>query len=369
MNDDRTVEQIKALGLALIDQARAHRVIEPHADQSGYWFGGGSLCIAPDGNLLVVGRYRNAGDSTFGLAKGQRGAELAVFESSNRGASFCKRLSFSKSALGVDGHEVLSIEGAALMHSESGFELYVSTEKAGVEYPGDLEAFRKPGTGVWSIDRLAAAGLDGLTHSEPRPVRLPGGPGHLHIKDPSLARFDDGTTVLYFCSHPFSWASSNSGYALRQAGATEFGPPVHDFFARGNCWDVAATRVTDALTLPGELFERTQPVSLVFYDGAECMRPHEQSPNAVRRPRGYSCEELAGLAWFVGSALDQIERISRNQPLFVSPWGTGCCRYIHACTSPDGVYAAWQQGQISGAQPLVLNFLSWDEVRRVIAEA
>jgi hypothetical protein len=369
MNDEKIPNKLEALGLALVDQKKARRIVEPHADRSGYWFGGGNLCLAADGSLLLVGRYRNAGDSTYGLSKGERGAELAVFESRDRGAAFHKVLSFSKADLAVDGREVLSIEGAALSAGPTGFELFVSTEKAGVEYPAGLESYRKPGTGVWSIDRLAAPTLDGLAARTPEPLDLKCDPGNLHIKDPGLFRAGDGSVLLFFCSHPFSWSSSNSGYAIRPAGSACFGEAVHEFFARGNCWDVAAARMTDVLTLPGELFGRGEAVNLVFYDGAECLRQLPESPNAVRRPRGFSCEELGGLAWFSGGDFPRPRRISLNQPLFVSPWGTGCCRYIHACPAPEGIYAVWQQGQASGAQPLVMNFLAWDEVRRIVGGA
>jgi hypothetical protein len=61
----------------LIDQAVAYRAIEPHADQGWYWFGESRLCLASDGNLLVVDRYRNAANSTFASAKGRRSAEPA----------------------------------------------------------------------------------------------------------------------------------------------------------------------------------------------------------------------------------------------------------------------------------------------------
>ena len=368
LNESTLRTAIARLGSALVDQRRARCIIEPHADSSGYWFGGGNLCPLPDGGLLLVGRYRNAGDSTFGLAKGERGAELALFRSDDGGASFSKILSFSKADLAVGGHEVLSIEGAAIAYSSEGFELFVSTEKAGIDYPEGFEAFKKPGTGLWSIDRMAAADLAALGKAKPEAVELRGDPGRLHLKDPCFFRAGDGSTVLIFCSHPFGWSSSNSAYAIRPAGDKCFGDAVHDFFPRGTAWDVAATRVTDVLSLPGGLFGETRSVNLVFYDGAECMRRLEESPNAVRRPRGYSCEELAGLAYFIGDEFSKPIRLSPFEPLFVSPWGTGCSRYIHACADAFGIHAAWQQGRSSGAQPLVMNSLSWEEVSGILGQ-
>ncbi len=50
-------------------------------------------------------------------------------------------------------------------------------------------------------------------------------------------------------------------------------------------------------------------------------------------------------------------RLSRLLPLFVSPHGTGCSRYIETLATSDGIHAIWQQSQPDGSQPLVANFL------------
>jgi hypothetical protein len=55
--------------------------------------------------------------------------------------------------------------------------------------------------------------------------------------------------------------------------------------------------------------------------------------------------------------------------LFVSPWGTGCSRYIHTCCLPDRVIATWQQSRSTGAQPLVMHSLSWDEIGNIVRSA
>ena len=60
---------------------------------------------------------------------------------------------------------VLSIEGSTLRRTPTGYELYVSTEKDGIGYPDSYEEFLKPGTGVWTIERLAAETLAGLKES------------------------------------------------------------------------------------------------------------------------------------------------------------------------------------------------------------
>ena len=120
-------EKLTRFALALIDQQQARVIIPPVQPASGFWFGGGNLIEEDDGTLFLVGRYRNAGDSRTGLAAGQRGWELAVFASRDRGRSFEKRLRFGKPDLGVGDRTVLSIEGRALYRTDDRVELFVST--------------------------------------------------------------------------------------------------------------------------------------------------------------------------------------------------------------------------------------------------
>lgn len=355
-------EKLRAITARLIDQHAARIIVPPYEDAAGFWFGGGNMAEDRDGNLYLVGRYRNHGDSRTGLEKGARGLELCIFVSPDRGETFNHLFSLTKSDLSTEAYPVLSIEGAALRIDASGAELFVSTEKSGISYPPGVESFQKPGTGVWSIDRLTADSVDGLQHAPLRPFLSSDRPEYLHVKDPALHETADGGTLLLFCHHPFNWSSSNSGYCLRRKGERQFSAPDFTFFPRGAAWDVAVSRITDVLTLPGELLGSGEPVQAVFYDGAECMRPLDQNPMGVQRPRGYSCEEIAGLAACSGDRIGELRRLTTAFPLFTSPWGTGCSRYIHTCAAEEGVYATWQQSQPSGAQPLVMRYLSWGEI-------
>lgn len=361
--------KMAALAGALIDQHRAKTIIKPYAAEPGFWFGGGNMVGADDGTLYVVGRYRNSGDARTGVGKGARGLELAIFASGDHGGSFEKVLSFSKEDLSPDGQPVLSIEGVALHVVDGAVELFISTEKYGINYPAGLEAHKKPGTGVWTIDRIEAASIEGLREAPVKPLIASNRPEFLHVKDPVIHTTANGGTVLFFCTHPFSWTSSNSAYCMRAAGKQKFRDPVYEFFPRGYTWDVAVSRITDVLSLPGEIFEHPDTVQMVFYDGAECIRQHDQNAGAVSRPRGYSCEEISGLAVYDGDRVDEIRRISNISPLFISPWGTGCSRYIHTLSLPDKVIAMWQQSQPTGEQSLVMHALSWDEICHVASGA
>src|SRR5688572_11284052 len=137
-------QQLCAVAHRLVDQSRARIAIPPRHTSSGYWFGGGNLVDDSSGNLVLVGRFRNPGDSRLGLSVGERGFELAVYRSTDQGRSFTKVLSFSKSDLEQPGRRVLSIEGSALHCGPHGVELYVSSEKDGIGYPLGFESFLKP---------------------------------------------------------------------------------------------------------------------------------------------------------------------------------------------------------------------------------
>jgi len=360
-------ETLIRLARRLVNPEQARILIEPYGREKGYWFGGGNLAEGPDGAIYLVGRYRNPGDSTAGLAKGERGLELAIFRSSAGGRGFEKILSFSKKDLGFEEYDVLSIEGSALNFLEEGVELFISSEKANLFYPQPFEDYQKPGTGVWTIDRIAAPGVRELKDRPVRPLFSSRDPQYLQVKDPVVYSPSSGGTILFFCTHPFTWSSSNSAYAFRPRGREQFSEPVFDFFRRGTTWDVAVTRISDLLFLPEwKKVRGGEDLSLVFYDGAECLRDHEQSTWGVTRPRGYSCEELGGLAILPSEDPARIERVSKNVPLFVSPWGTGGCRYVHALRTQEGILATWQQSQKDGSQPLVMNFLSWQGVYEAI---
>lgn len=357
-----SVVNVRRFCQTLLDQQSAKPIVLPQDASSGFWFGGGNMIQDNDGHLLLIGRYRNAGDSRTGIAAGTRGLELAIFRSTELSSvgqdiRFEKVLSFSKAELNCGDQEVLSIEGSCLRRTANGFELFVSTEKANVSYPEQLADFQKPGAGVWTIDVLQAATLEGLKQSTVRPCFQSDEPEHLHVKDPFF--WDDGKqTLLGFCSHPFNWSSSNTGYAKLNSDGTLGGPPRFNVVSRGNTWDVAMTRGTCVLPLPTSDATQSTSPSILFYCGGECVRELDQHSTAVSRPRGYSCEEIGGAMLIPESGVEDAVRISDVLPLFISPSGTGCSRYVDICETADGYFATWQQSQHDFSQPLVLNFVA-----------
>lgn len=359
------IERLEKIGQHLIDQGRAKVIVPPQANASGFWFGGGNMAVDDTGVLWLIGRYRNHGDSRTGLNAGERGLELAVFRSDDKGDSFQKVLSIPKSKLNVGDREVLSIEGAAIRFGDFGVEVFVSTEKSSIGYPESLASYLKPGTGVWTIDRLQSDQVETLNTSKPETLLETSDPRYIHIKDPFLAEHQ-GMPAILFCSHPFCWTSSNTGLIPIKDGALDMEKLSFDFFPRGVTWDVAMSRGTAVLPLPQKGVLRSQPVSLFFYDGGECVRNLEEHDSAIKRPRGYSCEELGGLAFCTDGDLSHPTRISELAPAFVSPHGTGCSRYVDVLDDDEYYYATWQQSQADFSQPLVLNRVSKESVIEIL---
>ncbi len=350
----------------MIDQSKARVIVPARKPQSGYWFGGGNLTIDRQGRLVLVGRYRNEGDSRTGIGAGERGIELAIFRSADNGNSFDKIASFPKSDFNVGQREVLSIEGSGLLWTSTGVELFVSTEKTNIGYPVGLDAYLKPGTGVWTIEHLRAESIERLKYAEPVTVVQSEDPGHLHAKDPVIYQSPVGDLVLFYCTHPFSWSSSNAAYVVRKSDATNFGRPQTEFFPRGPAWDVAITRATALVDLPCVGVLADKRVQLLFYDGGESLRNLDQHAHAAKRPRGYSCEELGGVAYVIDEDLSKVHRLSTDLPAFVSPYGTGCSRYVDVLQTANGYYATWQQSQTDLSQPLVLHQVDHSQIESVL---
>lgn len=353
-------QRLVEVGRRLVSQRDAEVLVAPRADEPGFWFGGGNICRDRDGALLLCGRYRNGGDSRVGIEAGPRGAELAVLRSTDRGGTFAHVLSLFKADIAPPGEEALSIEGSCLRRGDRGLELFVSSEKRSA-YPEAVGEFQKQGTGVWSIDVLRAETVEGLADAQAEPVLQSREPAWLHVKDPVV--FDlDGRTFMVYCSHPFSWTSSNTG--LAEWTGSGFDGLTRSLLPRGPVWDVAVCRVTARLALPGAgVPADSGPLSLYFYDGAECIHDHGRKG----RPRGYSCEEIGGLAAGLDADFPHLVRLSVDGPLFQSPHGTGCSRYVSVFEDEEQYIVTWQQSRPDGSQPLMVNRVARDELAGILS--
>ncbi len=365
----RQTDQLLALSAALIDQRAARVLVEPLDRSTGYWFGGGNVIRDRDGSLLICGRHRVYGDSRTGVGAGERGKETAIYRADSPQGNFEKIASFSKSDLSTPDREVISIEGTALHLTDDGIEFFVSTEKQ-VPYPDKIAGYLKPGTGVWSIDRLTGKNVRSISSATLHEV-IPSGfsdPARLHVKDPWLFEKASGDLVLGYCTHPFSWSSSGTALALRPVGQSSYQTINSDALRRGPVWDIAAARVTDRLAVPKiGSFANVPDLSIYFYDSCECLRQLDENPKAVSRPRGWSCEEIGGIAVGFDDEPGVMTSLSVLAPLFTSPYGTGCSRYVATLADETGIFANWQQSQEDFSQPLVGHHLPMEQIREILS--
>lgn len=357
--------RLKRIASRLVDQQAAELLVAPQRPSSGHWFGGGNMVLDDNGILWLVGRYRNQGDSRTGLGLGERGLELAIFRSEDAGRSFDKFQSWSKAELNIGNHEVLSIEGSALRITDDGVELYVSSEKSGIDYPPEVSSYLKPDTGVWTIDRMAASTVDELKGAPLQTVLQTQDPQFIHMKDPFLGTHL-GSECLMFCTHPYCWTSSNTGFVPLEHDPPKWSRTELDFFPRGFTWDVAITRGTAVVPLPSVGVLDDRDVKLLFYDGGECVRNLDEHAAAVKRPRGYSCEEIGGVGYYEDDDLFNVHRLSDIHPMFISPYGTGCSRYVDICIGEEQYLVTWQQSQPDGSQPLVINRVDVSEIESLL---
>ena len=78
----------------------------------------------------------------------------------------------------------------------AGIELFISSEKERL-YPAPLASFQKPGTGVWSIDRMVAQSVEGFDPATLEPVlENRDQPEYLHVKDPVVLDTASQGTIL-----------------------------------------------------------------------------------------------------------------------------------------------------------------------------
>ena len=78
--------------------------------------------------------------------------------------------------------------------------------------------------------------------------------------------------------------------------------------------------------------------------------------------------ELGGVAYCQNGDLTTVERLSVIQPMFVSPHGTGCSRYVDVLETSENYIATWQQSQQDGSQPLVMNVVPRSEIESLLTD-
>ena len=72
-----------------------------------------------------------------------------------------------------------------------------------------------------------------------------------------------------------------------------------------------------------DVLNMLQLIRYIFMMGEECTNPLDENEHALKRPKGYSCEELGGAMIGLDKEFPQMERLSLLEPFFISPWEQG----------------------------------------------
>jgi hypothetical protein len=280
---------------------RARVVVPAPGDGPGYWAGGPSAALAPDGTVWLAYRLRRP----VGVGRGYAN----VIARSEDGEVFETVAVLDREEFSCD-----SLERPALVAAGDGtWHLYVSCAT--------------PGTRHWRVDLLTAA--DPSRFVARSAVTVLPGDETVGVKDP-VVKVVDGRWHLWLCCHPLdlpddtdrmatSYGTSVDGVAWDLDGVALAGTPGR--------WDQRGARVADVVRADGRW--------LAYYDG--------------RAGKEENAEERTGLA--AGQAPDSLVAIDGD--LGSGPDGRGSLRYVSSLALPDGgTRLYYETSRLDGAHDL-----------------
>jgi hypothetical protein len=285
----------------LPDPTRSDVLVAAPGTGPGYWAGGPTAALAPDGTVWVAYRLRRP----YGDGRGY--ANVVARYSESDGAetvAVLERESFSCS----------SLERPLLVaRPDGGWRLYLSCAT--------------PGTWHWRVDVLDA---DDPARFEPSTARtvLPGD-ATVGVKDP-VVKVLDGRWHLWLCCHPlddddatdrmsttYGWSDDGLDWVLGRTALA--GTP--------GTWDQRGARVADVVRHGGRW--------VAYYDG--------------RASKEQNAEERTGVA--VGTAPDDLRAVAG--PIGVGDAGGASLRYLCALALPDGgTRLFYETSRLDGAHDL-----------------
>lgn len=280
--------------MGILGSGRAAVAVAAPGAGPGFWAGASSAAFAPDGELVIAYRLRTPG---------RRGASIVLARSGD-GERLVTIARLDKERFGAE-----SLERPALVHTGTGWRLYISCAT--------------PGTKHWRIDVVESQDPEGLGSAAARTV-FPGSDS-VGVKDPVVRRVD-GTWHAWICCHPLdvageedrmttAHATSDDGLEWTWHGVVLAGRP--------GMWDARGARVTAVL-----------PDGRAYYDG--------------RATKEENFSERTGLAAPAGDAL----AADNDSPV-------AAVRYLDVVASPSGGRLAYyERPRQDGSHELCLERLT-----------
>lgn len=304
----------------MIDPTSGTVVREPDGHGAGYWAGApAAFHDQRDGVFYLCYRLRRPRG-----VEPDRGA-LARIARSDDGLRFDDVLTFTKAQFNSP-----SIEKCALIRDDAGRWHYFAS-------------FVDGATGTWRIDRLEAPSLDHLDPADRSPVFTADDLDLQGVKDPWVARVDEGYVMLFSA-------------ATAVASTTDASHETGDIYSTGHCLSVTGLATSADLRswdYEGVVFEpapgqwdaycarlggpvRVGPTWWAPYDGAAGVEENY--------------EERCGLA--MSADLRQWKRVSATTPSLVSPYASGSLRYVAPILVAGTLYAYYEFARPDGSHDL-----------------
>jgi hypothetical protein len=263
---------------------RSEVVVPAPGDGAGYWAGGPSAALGPDGTYWLSYRLRRP----LGVGRGYAN----IVARSEDGITFETVTELRREEFDCD-----SLERPALVAADDGtWHLYVSCAT--------------PGTDHWRVDLLVADDPSGFTASSAVTV-LPGD-DTVGVKDP-VVKMIDGGWHIWLCCHPLDLPDATDRMSTHYGTSSDGlhwemqGPALS---GTAGSWDQRGARVADVVPRAGRW--------LAYYDG--------------RATKAENAEERTGTA--SGDRPGRLE----PEPGCVGAWsdGQGSLRYVSVVELPDG---------------------------------
>ncbi len=325
------VEKEKSGTKTLFDPKDGNTIIKSPGNGPGYWAG------APN---VYFDSIKRKFYLSYRLRKPHphRGSESRIAESTD-GAKFTDIWSVRKEDLGSS-----SMERSALIVTPNGaYRLYIS--------------YVDPVNNKWRIDMMQSDDPRHFDILQRESILTADSMQVEGVKDPYILSLN-GVHHMFFSYAPklqgFSpeqiarlhttgdifntgKVKSRTGLALSQGGISFRW--LRDVLPLGKSWDSHTARVTCVLPLKRGF--------VIFYDGASHGEPNY--------------EEFTGIA--TSPDLVHYERISRERPVLVSPFGSGSLRYVSAVSVGDDFYFYYECSRQDGSHELRLNIVGKDNLK------
>ncbi len=308
---------------ALLNPEEGMTILEPPGSGTGYWTGASSVLYDEKTSKFYL-YYR------IRKPRPIRGGECYIAQSKD-GIKFSPIWGAKK-----EEFDSSSVERASLIRTRDGsYRLYISSVD--------------PVDNRWCIDVMEASHPKEFKVNERKRVLSPSPIPCEGIKDPYVLVVEEKYYMIVSYAPTPKEASGelrkkmhltadvyNTGIAKSHTGLALSNDGVNfkwwgDILSPGKGWDAYASRIGCVLCLP--------PVFIAFYDGSSTVKENY--------------EEKTGLG--ISFDLMHYQKITKEEPLLVSPHASGCLRYMDCIIVHGELYYYYEYARENGSHEVRMN--------------